>query len=72
MVTERYRLNHTTVVQAACQAVVCGTMYTCKPLASCLLTEHGSANITVLVNLSLTNTVFNLLGVDSTGTACSY
>jgi len=38
---ERYRLNHATVVQAACQAKqLSAERYACKPLASCLLTEH--------------------------------
>jgi len=37
-VGERYRLNHAIAVQAACQAVVCGTM--CSQAASLLNTPQ--------------------------------
>jgi len=44
-IDERYRSNNAIVVHAACQAVVWGTRYV---PASCLLTEHASADVIVL------------------------
>jgi len=66
---ERYRSNHAIVVQAAWQAVVCGTMClqaSCKLLAyrKRLGWRHSSLYSTS------TNTALDLLGVGSTGTDC--
>jgi len=41
---------------AACQAVVCGTMWL-QPLVSCLVIEHASADVRVLL---IVNNALNL------------
>ena len=66
---ECYRLNHAIVVQAACQAAVCGTM--CVQAARKLL-AYGTrlSQRHNAIYSTLTNTALNLLGVGSSGTAC--
>ena len=66
---ERYRLNHAIVVQvqAACQAVVCGTMClqaACIAYITLLNWSHSAVYSTLI------NTALDLLGVGSTVTAC--
>jgi len=58
-------LNHAIVVQAACQAVVCGTMFL---QAAYKLLVYGTRHSAIYS--TLTNTALDLLDVGSTGTAC--
>jgi len=62
---ERYRLHHAIVVQAACQAVVCGTM---SLQAACLRTRLSWRHSAIYSTLA--NTELDLLRVGSTGSAC--
>ena len=66
---ERYRLNHAIIVQAAFQAVVCGTM--CLQAACKLLTyKTRISSRHSAIYSTLTDGAFHLLGLGSTGTAC--